>query len=519
MSLLHAPTSARPTAGASREPAAGSLLTPTAAARLFRAFLVLHVAVWTLVPALTHPNLPLDVIEALAWGREWQFGYLKHPPLSAWLVDIAARLGGGADWPLYLLSQLAIALAFWAVWRLARDLFTPARALLAVLLLEAVYFHNFTSPEFNANVVMLPFWALAVLALRRALETGAAAAWAAAGLAAGLGFLGKYFFVTLLVPAALLLVAVPRYRALLGRPGPYVGLLVFLAVVSPHLVWLAANDFPTVAYAMRRGGGGGGDWTDHVLNPLSFLGETVAVALPAVVLVLLLGRPRPRRGDGADAFLLAVGLGPVATTALVSALFGFELRSMWSTPLFLLLGPMLVAWLAPDPTRAGVRRFAAGWSVLFAVAAVAYVAMMVAGPYVTDRGKRGHFPGRPLALALSSAWEEHHGTPLPVVVGDEWLAGVVAWYAPSRPSTYIDADPRVAPWLDDAAVAEEGGVVVWGGGRRGEPAGPLAASPFAGLADRFPGIEEQPPLTLRWSTGADLPPVEVGWAIVPPRGP
>ncbi|HEV7371763.1 glycosyltransferase family 39 protein [Arenibaculum sp.] len=517
MSLLQPPAPAPSTAGGLREPDAGGLLTPSAATRLFQAFLVLHVAVWTLVPALTHPNLPLDVIEGLAWGREWQFGYLKHPPLSAWLMELAARLGGGADWPLYLLSQVAIAVAFWAVWRLSRELFTPARALLAVLLLEAVYFHNFTSPEFNANVVMLPFWALTVLALRRALETGSPAAWAAAGLAAGLGFLGKYFFATLLVPAALLLLAVPGYRAQLLRPGPYVGLLVFLAVLAPHLAWLVANDFPTFGYAMARGGGGETGWADHVVNPLSFLGEAAGVALPALVLVLLLGRPRPRSAGRADVFLLAVGIGPVATTALISALFGFELRSMWSTPLFLLLGPMLVAWLAPDPTRAGLRRFAAGWSVLFVFAALAYVAMMVAGPYVTDRGKRGHFPGEPLALAISSAWEERHGAPLPVVVGDEWLAGTVAWYAPSRPSTYIAADPRFAPWLDDAAVARSGAILVWGGGRRGEPAGPLSASPFAGLADRFPGIEEQPPLTVPWSTGADLPPVEVGWAIVPPK--
>lgn len=51
----------------------------------------------------------------------------------------------------------------------------------------------------------------------------------------------------------------------------------------------------------------------------------------------------------------------------------------------------------------------------------------------------------------------------------------------------------------------------------GEVAGvALPASPLAGLADRFPGIEEQPPLTVPWSTGADLPPIEVGWAIVPP---
>ena len=58
------------------------------------AFLVIaiHMLVWTLVPTLVNRNLPLDVVEALAWGHEWEWGYEKHPPLSAW----AAALGNPA---------------------------------------------------------------------------------------------------------------------------------------------------------------------------------------------------------------------------------------------------------------------------------------------------------------------------------------------------------------------------------------------------------------------------------------
>ena len=54
--------------------------------RAFAAFLALHAAVWTALPALLYPNLPLDLIEALMYGREWQLGYDKLPPLPWWLV-------------------------------------------------------------------------------------------------------------------------------------------------------------------------------------------------------------------------------------------------------------------------------------------------------------------------------------------------------------------------------------------------------------------------------------------------
>ena len=74
--------------------------------RALAAVLALHAAVWTVLPTLLYPNLPLDLIEALMYGREWQLGYDKLPPLPWWLVQIAYRarrarlrlLPAGANW-------------------------------------------------------------------------------------------------------------------------------------------------------------------------------------------------------------------------------------------------------------------------------------------------------------------------------------------------------------------------------------------------------------------------------------
>ena len=71
----------------------------------------LHAAVWTALPTLLYPNLPLDLIEALTYGREWQLGYDKLPPLPWWLVEIAYRLVGH-DFAYYLLAQMAVVAAF-----------------------------------------------------------------------------------------------------------------------------------------------------------------------------------------------------------------------------------------------------------------------------------------------------------------------------------------------------------------------------------------------------------------------
>jgi len=48
-------------------------------AAAFAAFAALHAAVWTALPTVLYKNLPLDLIEALTYGREWQPGYDKLP--------------------------------------------------------------------------------------------------------------------------------------------------------------------------------------------------------------------------------------------------------------------------------------------------------------------------------------------------------------------------------------------------------------------------------------------------------
>ncbi len=54
----------------------------------FYIFLTIHLILWTLIPYLTNNNLPLDTIEALAWGSNLDWGFNKHPPMSAFMVEI-----------------------------------------------------------------------------------------------------------------------------------------------------------------------------------------------------------------------------------------------------------------------------------------------------------------------------------------------------------------------------------------------------------------------------------------------
>jgi hypothetical protein len=46
---------------------------------IFYIFITAHLIFWTLIPSLTNQNLPLDTIEALAWGSNLDWGFNKHP--------------------------------------------------------------------------------------------------------------------------------------------------------------------------------------------------------------------------------------------------------------------------------------------------------------------------------------------------------------------------------------------------------------------------------------------------------
>ena len=164
----------------------------------FYTFIAIHLIVWTLIPTLINNNLPLDTIEALAWGSNLDWGFNKHPPMSAFLAEVFYEIFGSQDWAYYLLSQICVIISFIVVFKFAEDFFeNKVFCLLSVLLLEGIFFYNFTTPEFNVNVCLMPFWALTILFLWRGFKYNKISDWFMVGLFSGLGFLSKYLFIYL----------------------------------------------------------------------------------------------------------------------------------------------------------------------------------------------------------------------------------------------------------------------------------------------------------------------------------
>ena len=176
-------------------------------------FLSFHLVIWTIIPTLTNTNLPLDTIEALAWGSNLDWGFNKHPPMSALVVEIFYQIFGRQDWAYYFLSQIFVVISFLIVFKFSLEFFDNKKlALLSVLLLEGIYFYNFTTPEFNVNVCQLPFWALSVFFTWRCIKFDKSIDYIFLGLSIGLGILSKYLFIYLVIGIKLLFLYLIKKR-------------------------------------------------------------------------------------------------------------------------------------------------------------------------------------------------------------------------------------------------------------------------------------------------------------------
>jgi len=482
-----------------------------APAQALAAILFLHAVVWTALPTLLYASLPLDLIEALTYGQEWQLGYDKLPPLPWWLVEIAYRLAGH-DFAYYLLAQIAVVAALWLVWLTARPLVGPLGALAAVLIVDGLHYLNYTSAKFNHDVIQLPFWALAGFAFHRALRGGWIGHWLLLGLAIGMSLWAKYFVVVLAAPLALFTLYDRDARKVLATPGPYVAVVAALVTMAPHIVWLVQNDFLPFTYAEHRALASRG-FIDHVLHPLEFGISQAFFLLPSLLIALPLFFPRQRVNEtkfGADALdrriVTWLAFGPIATVLAMSAISGRGTVAMWGYPLWLFLG----VWIVLATRLFNELRFARVlliWAVVFGCLALAFIANYAILPNYDNRYRAVFFPGDDLGRELSQHYRAETGRPIRYVIGSMWDAGNVAHYAPDHPRVLIDGSPERAPWIDLADLRTKGALVVW-------TAGDLTVVP-PGLRSVAADAAVQPPLLLHYRRGDSS--LQIGWAILYPR--
>jgi len=402
---------------------------------IFYIFLIIHLAVWTVVPSLTNDNLPLDTIEALAWGSNLDWGFNKHPPLSAFFPEVFFQIFGSQDWAYYLLSQIFVIFSFFIVFKLGKEIFkSEILAIISVLLLEGIYFYNFTTPEFNVNVCQLPFWALTVYYAWKIFDKKKISFkdCVLLGVFAVAGFLSKYLFIYLLISIDVLffyLIFIKKERKFDFKY--IIPLEVFIVLLIPHLVWLFNNDFITITYGLARTGLENSNIVDHFKFPLTFLFKQIGIIIPFIILGFILIKKfkfKLNLKDKKLLFLLTINLLPIFLMFLTSFILGSKIRTMWMTPFYLFMGILLIYIFQKQININKLQNFLIGFTILFLLSPITYAYISI-----SDTDKRTDYPGKTIAEKIQKKWNSEFNDPINVVLGNEWNAGNLSYHLKSRP--------------------------------------------------------------------------------------
>ena len=394
-------------------------------------FLLSHLVIWVLIPTISNDNLPLDTIEALAWGSNLDWGFNKHPPLSAFAVKVFYQIFGNQDWAYYFLSQLFVVSTFFIIFKFSEDFFkNKIHCLISILLLEGIFFYNFTTPEFNVNVCQLPFWALTVYYCWKGLKKNDITSWLLFGLFAGLGILSKYLFVYLLIALDVFFIYLIIKRKFNFKC--FVSLISFFIVLLPHLIWLVDNNYITVTYALHRTGIEDSNFfISHISFPSIFLGKQIGILIPFFVMFFFIISKLKTKINFKDKkliFLIIINIAPIVLIFLTSLFMGVKIRTMWMTPFYLFMGVLLVYIFQKKIILKKFKYFISIFLILFISSPIIYFYISI-----TQTNKRTDYAGKEISQIVQKKWDSNFVNKIGVVGGDEWHGGNLSYHLKDRP--------------------------------------------------------------------------------------
>lgn len=436
---------------------AEQLLATTAEGRIVAWAVVGFAGVWMLYDTVSLLPVALhwDASEAALWAQHFAFGY-KHPPMTAWLFSLWFAIFPRADWAAHLLAVTITAVTLAVSWRLARDHLDKYRSLFGLAALSFIPLFTFKATELNANTVMMPFWAAALLFYLRARR--GLGVWNAllAGAFASLTLLGKYWAVYLFAGMAVAVVAGADARRFWRSPAPYLMAVGAAAVIAPHVYWYISQGGGSSYAFIRNSVAEHTSFTATLAVSARYLLAVIAYAAGPLVLLAAL-RPSsaalrdlvwPPDAERRQAVILFVV--PLVLPALVNVVMPHRLTAVWTYPNWALLPVVLYGsrHLVIDATATAAAGLAAVAMMLFA---------LIASPVVAyEKLQAGPDHNRPDAPEVARAAERlGGGAPVRRFWGSAALASGLPFYLPgARP---LDADPLSA---EGRAASKTAGLLV-----------------------------------------------------------
>ena len=438
-------------------------------------FCLFQLTLWTMGPWVIRFNPVYDTMESFVWGNQWQWGYDKHPPFTAWMTALFGKLTSPPDLGLYFLAQLSIVVTFLAVWRLAKEYLDELNAILAVIMLTGILHYSNLSERVTPDTMQSPLWALLALSFYLAVNQQSLRYWLLTGLLTGMAILTKYQVAVLLLPMGIALIVSEQGLATLKSSGPWLAAGLALLIASPHLIWLYQHNFPAFHYLnasyVSDPAASMDDWSSRLLVPLDFaqscLGNTALLALLCWPLFKCPKKTHPHNKPTnkprfKQTYLFAIALGPTLVTLIIGAFYAQELVHRWSTPYFAWLPLGLLFLLCRDVNRSVFNKILIRSLVLMAILCSLRMGYLYYKPYKSDDYWRAdeYTPAAESMAKAEQLWSQHYDTPLPYLGGAHYHVMALVSRASGNTIPFSNLEIRNSLWMSEADFKKHGGIIV-----------------------------------------------------------
>lgn len=397
------------------------------------------VAVWQVFLSIAYVDGDLhpDVLETWTFGRSLDWGYPKHPPLMGWVARAWTSIFPLSNWSFQLMALINAAVAMWIVDLITRRFVKGDKRLIVLFLLMLQPTYQLHAQRFNANAVLLAVWPLATFCFLRSFETRRIGWAAAAGAAAALAMLGKYYSLFLIISFFIAAILHPQRRAYFGSIAPWASSLTGLVALGPHLYWLTTTGAKPCVYALSAHAGKSFDIAFE--QAILFIpGVALVLALPAAAWVLIAGENLSRfradfRALSSELWLLLlIAAGTMFLPPITALAMGTDMQPIWALQGLFMLAILVVCGASYPIDRADSVNLTAGMIgiALFAILVAAPAHALYRNSHPLHEGRNFY---RPAAEELTRQWHVQSDAPLAVAGGDDDLALALAFYSPDHP--------------------------------------------------------------------------------------
>jgi hypothetical protein len=437
---------------------------PASGQRYIVGILAAYWAAWTLyaVIAKSSQGIHTDMGEVVSWSYDLEWGTPKHPPFLPALVRVWFSIFPQADWAYYLLAVGLVVVAIYFSWLLSGFWLQGTKRAAVPFLLMLVPFYNFLALRLDHNVILIPLWAITTYTFTRAFRTHSVAWSVATGVAAGAAVLAKYWSFFLLFGLIVAALADRRRLAFLKSPAPWIMTAVSFGIFLPHLLWLNANNFPTLVYAKHRYAGSWSDLADALQNYT--FGTLGYVAAPLVVLAIAI-RPTPQvlrdtlfPADDDRRFAAVMFWVPLLLAIPFALATSTSVNGLWTMSELSLLGVVLLSSPLVQISRLTVSIIAA---IAILVGGLALLAAPVVAYWKHKYGVENHSAyTQPLAAEATKAWRQATPRPLRYVASTGVIAYSVTFYMADHPLPISLSTRTKQRWNRPEEIVESGVVIV-----------------------------------------------------------